>query len=135
MDRKPALVVIDLQKGVVSIPMAHSLNEIVERTASLAAAFRWHDLPAVRVPVTGRAPGRTACGPHGCTPSPDWADLVPELDAQSTDFRVTKNRVGAFSGTSLDAALKGLGVTPIVLASVATTMGIESTARVAHDHG
>ena len=48
---------------------------------------------------------------------------------------MTKQRWGAFHGTSLDALLRGQDVTQIVLAGIATTAGVESTARAAHEHG
>ena len=139
MDTKPALVVIDLQKGILAVPAVHPLDEIVQRAASLATAFRRHGLPVVLVNVTGRAPGRieapSGASQSGATPPPDWADLLPELDAQPDDHRVTKQRWGAFHGTSLDAHLQDLGVTQIVLAGISTSAGVESTARSAHEHG
>jgi len=48
---------------------------------------------------------------------------------------VTKLRWGAFHEISLDSYLQDLGVTQIVLAGVATSRGVESTARAAHEHG
>jgi nicotinamidase-related amidase len=59
LDPKPALVVIDLQRGILAFPAVHPVDEIVQRAASLAAAFRRHRLPVVLVNVTGGAPGRT----------------------------------------------------------------------------
>src|SRR5450759_1442902 len=101
--------------------------------------YRRHGLPVVLVNVTGRAPGRieapSGASQSGATPPPDWADLLPELDAQPDDHRVTKRRWGAFHGTSLDAHLQDLGVTQIVLAGISTSAGVESTARSAHEHG
>jgi nicotinamidase-related amidase len=135
MDPKTALVVIDLQKGIASIPAVHPVEEIAARAASLATAFRRHGLPVVLVNVTGGAPGRTESSRPSFTPPPDWADLVDELQAQPADLLVTKQRWGAFHGTSLDAQLQNLGVTQIVLAGVATSAGVESTARAAHEHG
>jgi nicotinamidase-related amidase len=135
MDTRPALVVIDLQKGVVALPSAQPVGEIVQRAASLATAFRRHGLPVVLVNVTGRAPGRTEASQSGFVPSPDWADIVEDLQPQPDDYRVTKQRRSAFHGTSLDAYLQEHGVTQIVLAGVATSSGVESTARSAHDHG
>ena len=58
LDPNPALVVIDLQKGIVSDTVAH----VVRHAAALAKAFRRHSLPVVLVNVTGRAPGRTDAG-------------------------------------------------------------------------
>ena len=40
LDIIAALVVIDLQKGIVSLPTAHPASDIIARTAQLARAFR-----------------------------------------------------------------------------------------------
>ncbi|KAA2265395.1 cysteine hydrolase [Solihabitans fulvus] len=133
LDPTPALVVIDLQKGIISGPVAH----IVPNAAALSTAFREHDLPVVLVNVTGRAPGRTDADSHGSTGTlpAGWADLVDELAPQPGDHLITKRRRSAFHDTGLDTLLRDLGVTQIVLAGVATSSGVESTARSGHDHG
>ncbi len=138
IDTMPALVVIDLQKGIVGRPTAHPVGPVVQRASSLAQGFRRHDLPVVLVNVAGRAPGRTDADRSGrpdVVITPDWADLVDELQAQPEDHRVTKFRWGAFHDTDLHAHLQGLGVTQVVLAGIATSAGVESTARAAHEHG
>jgi nicotinamidase-related amidase len=135
LDTAAALVVIDLQKAVVTIPMAHPASEIIARSARLARAFREKGLPVVLVNVNGIAPGRTEAGRFKLDFPPDWANLVPELEAQPGDHRVTKQRVGAFIGTSLDAILRERGVTQIVLTGISTSAGVESTARSAYDYG
>jgi nicotinamidase-related amidase len=127
--------VIDLQKGVVTMSTAHPVTEIVERTASLAAAFRRHGLPVVLVNATGRAPGRTEAGPPAVVRAPDWAEIVEQLDAHAGDLRVTKQTWGAFYGTTLDADLRQLGVTQVVITGISTSAGVESTARSAYEHG
>ena len=48
---------------------------------------------------------------------------------------MTKQTWGAFTGTDLEAHLRGLGVTQVVLAGVATSIGVESTARQAYELG
>ncbi|MEU5241364.1 isochorismatase family protein [Streptomyces lydicus] len=136
LDPQTALVLIDLQKGIAALPTAPlPAAAVVERGARLAAAFRARGLPVVLVNVTGGAPGRTESAPRGATPPADWAELVPELDRQPGDLTVTKQRWGAFHGTELDAELRRRGVTQIVLAGIATSIGVESTARAAHEHG
>ncbi len=135
LDDLPALIVIDLQKGIVAIPTAHPAGAIVERCARLARAFREKGLPVALVNVDGRAPGRTeSTMPAGPRP-PDWSDLVPELAAQADDIRVTKQRFGAFLGTALHAELQRRGVTQVVMAGISTSVGVESTARSAYDLG
>src|ERR1700752_4454947 len=135
LDPKAALVLIDLQKGVVGLPTAHPMSEIIARAAQLARAFRKHKLPVVLVNVTGMAPGRTEAGRPKFEFPDGWNELVPELEKHPDDFLVTKQRVGAFLGTSLDAFLRERGVTQVVLAGVATSAGVEATARSAYDLG
>jgi nicotinamidase-related amidase len=135
LDPIAALIVIDLQKGIVSMPGAHPMTEIIDRSAQLARAFRARKLPVVLVNVTPTTSGRTdAVRPKMSLP-PDWADLVPELDIKPTDHLVTKQRPGAFAGTDLDDYLRSRNVTQVFITGVATTVGVESTARSAYDHG
>ncbi len=135
LDDVCALVVIDLQKGIVGMPAVHPVNDIISRSAQLARAFRKRHLPVVLVNVSGPAPGRTDAGLPKFSFPPDWTELVPELERQAADHTVTKQRWGAFLGTGLDDYLRQRGVTQIVLAGVATSAGVESTARSGHDLG
>ena len=135
LDSIAALVVIDLQKGIASIPTVHPMSEIIGRSAQLAQAFRHRGLPVVLVNVTDMAPGRTdAERPKFSFPA-DWTELVPELGQQPSDHRVSKQRVGAFIGTSLDDYLRQRGATQVFVTGVATSAGVEATARSAYDHG
>lgn len=135
IDPDVALVVIDLQQGVVRMPTVHPAAEVTARAAELARAFRRKGRPVVLVNVTGGAPGRTEQA-RPATPFPaDFAELVPDLERQESDHVVTKRTWGAFTGTDLDAHLKSLGVTQIVLAGISTSAGVESTARHAHELG
>jgi nicotinamidase-related amidase len=133
LDPKTALIVIDLQKGIVGLPTVHPADEIVKRAGELAAAFRRHGLPVVLVNVDAGAPGRTEQPrPAGQFPA-GWTDLVPELNQQPEDHTVTKQTWGAFTNTGLEEYLKHLGITQVVIAGVATSIGVESTARQAHE--
>lgn len=135
MDEICALVVIDLQKGILAVPVVHPMEGVVANAARLAATFRRHGMPVVLVNVAGRAPGRTDAGAPAFTFSPEWTELIDDLDVHSDDVRVTKTRWGAFYETSLDQDLTDRGVTQVVLAGVATSAGVESTARAASEHG
>ncbi|HEY1925811.1 MAG TPA: isochorismatase family protein [Candidatus Acidoferrum sp.] len=130
-----ALVVVDLQKGIVSVPTVHPTSEVVQRSATLARAFRERKLPVVLVNVTGTAPGRVDTPRPNFAPPPDWADLAPELDTQPRDYLVSKKRWGAFIGTDLDAHLRSRNVTQVFITGVSTSAGVESTARSAYDLG
>jgi nicotinamidase-related amidase len=135
IDKAVALIVIDLQKGIVAYPTAHPTSTIVRQASALADAFRRHSLPVVLVNVTGGAPGRTEQPRRAGEFPAGWADLVPELNQASQDFLVTKRTWGAFTGTDLEQRLKSRGVTQVVIAGVATSVGVESTARQAYELG
>ncbi len=135
LDPNTALVVIDLQKGMLSAPVVHPLPDIVSRASALAEAFRRHALPVVLVNVAGGPPGRTE-RPRRMTAFPaEFTDMLPELNQQPQDHVVTKRTPGAFTNTDLEAYLKGQGITQIVMAGVSTTSGVESTARHAFELG
>ena len=135
LDPNTCLIVIDLQKGIVALPLEHPIGDIVERASSLANAFRRHRLPVVLVNVTGVPPGRTEQSRlRGELPS-GFADFVPELSPQPGDHVVSKQTAGAFTRTGLEAYLTSRNVTQVVVAGVATSMGVESTARQAHELG
>jgi nicotinamidase-related amidase len=135
LDPKTALIVIDLQKGIVAYPTVHPIGDVVERARALADAFRKRGLPVVLVNVAGGAPGRTE-QPRRAEPFPaGWTDLIPELDQQPSDIVVTKRTWGAFASTDLEDRLKAQGVTQVVVTGVATGTGVEATARQAYEQG
>jgi nicotinamidase-related amidase len=135
LDPNTALLLIDLQKGVVGLPTVHPTSKIIARAAQLAQAFRAQKLPVVLVNVTAMAPGRTEAGRPKFAFPEDWTELVPELEQNPHDYLVSKQRVGAFHGTSLDSYLRERGVTQVVLAGISTSSGVEATARSAYDLG
>jgi nicotinamidase-related amidase len=136
IDPQTALILIDLQKGIVALPTAHPIEQIVQHAAALAEAFRRQHQPVVLVNVTGGAPGRTEQPRRtGDFSKETFSELIPELNRQPSDHTVTKRTWGAFTNTVLEALLKSLGVTQIVLAGVATSIGVESTARQAYECG
>jgi nicotinamidase-related amidase len=135
LDPTPALVVIDLQKGIVQLATAHPIDAVVKHASVLADAFHRHHLPVVLVNVDAGAPGRAEQPPRMTAFPAGWTELVPELNPQPQDHLVTKRTWGAFTNTDLEAHLKTHGVTQVVIAGVATSAGVESTARHAHELG
>jgi nicotinamidase-related amidase len=132
LDKNTALVLIDLQKGIVSYPTAHPMADILANAAKLVEAFRKAGQPIVIVNViTGGAwtKSRKEPAPPRPAPAADWAEITPEIKTQSTDTFITKQSWGAFFGTELDNELKKRGVTGIVLSGVSTSKGVDTTAR------
>lgn len=138
LDLKTALITIDLQKGVAGyFPSTDALKNVVENTNLLAQAFRAKGLPVVMVVVAGNAPGRTEQPRpgRGRELPADFTDLVPELSQDANDIHVVKHTPGAFANTGLKDKLKALGVTQVVITGVATSGGVDSTARQAYELG
>lgn len=139
---KTALVVIDLQKGIVSRECApHATASVVKNAAALADAFRKNTMPVFLARVTRSADGKDGLQPvadaswPAHTPPPDWADIVPEMGPKDGDFVITKRQWGAFYGTELDLQLRRRGITTIALCGISTDIGVESTARCAYELG
>jgi len=135
IDKKTALIIVDLQKGITQFPTIHEMKDIIGNSALLAKVFRDHKMPVVLVNATAGAPGRTEQSSGAFERPADWAELVPELNEQPSDIKITKQTWGAFHNTDLDKRLKELGVTQVVVTGIATAMGVESTARGAYEHG
>jgi nicotinamidase-related amidase len=136
LDPNTALIVVDLQKGIAGYPLIHPIAEVVDQTRALLDAFRGRGLPIVLVNVAGRAPGRTEQGPRASGSFTEgWTDFLPDLDQQPNDIVVTKRTWGAFASTDLEDRLKALGVTQVVVTGVATSGGVEATARQAYEAG
>ena len=135
LDPTTALIVIDLQQGIVALPTVHPIAEIVQRARLLTDAFRSYGLPVVLVNVTGRPPGRAEQVRIPRELPSGFADFVPELSPQPGDHIVSKQTAGAFTKTDLESFLRSRGVTQVVIVGVATSMGVEATARQAHELG
>jgi nicotinamidase-related amidase len=137
-----ALVLIDLQRGIVGGTTApHAAEQVVSRAAQLAQACRKAGVIVVLVHVdVGPAgilfPRVTSDAPRAAfAMSEDWADLVPELGVTSGDIVVTKHQPNAFYGTDLEIQLARRGIRTILLGGISTNIGVESTARAAHERG
>lgn len=137
LDPRTALLVVDLQNAVMTIPTAHPNTDIVANAAKLAEAFRAHELPVVLINAAGGAPGRNEMPPRPPFGAgmDDPLGLVPELKQAPTDHLVTKRTWGAFTGTDLNEYLHENDVTQVVVCGIATSAGVESTARFAHELG
>jgi len=145
LDPTTALVLIDLQKGIVNLPVVHPAADIVAKSAELATAFRDKNLPVVVVNVNPLGAKWTqtrveqATAPKGEDAIAEaragmeqsgFFDIVPEiLKDAADDIFITKTSWSAFYNTDLDEKLKASNITSIVLAGIATSIGVEGTAR------
>lgn len=140
--RHTALVLIDLQKGIV--PFAggpHTGAEVLDKAGSLIRRFHALNSPVVLVRVGWSADGGDALRqtvdqpPPASARSDDWWEIPAELGAIDSDIRIVKRQWGAFYGTELELQLRRRGVEHIVLGGISTNIGVESTARSAWELG
>ncbi|MGD1064195.1 MAG: hydrolase [Terracidiphilus sp.] len=141
--RRTAVVVVDLQKGIVGFPgNPHSASSVIANSVALLDAARSTGAQPILVHV-GRSPDggdglQVACDESmrmsGALP-PDWSELIPELNRQPNDLVILKRQWGAFYGTDLELQLRRRGLSTIILCGIATAFGVESTARDAYERG
>ncbi len=123
---RSALIAIDLMPRIVSQDMGpHSGAAVVARSAELATAFR----------AAGGVVAAVRVERPGVDEQPPGSGFVPEFTPLPGDIEIVKRTIGAFSRTDLEARLRDRGVDTVVMAGLATTMGVESTARAAADLG
>ena len=141
--RRTAVVVIDLQKGIVGFPgNPHSASSVIANAVALLDAARGTGAQPILVHV-GRSPdGGDGLQVASDEPTrmlaalpPDWSELIPELNRQPSDIVILKRQWGAFYGTDLELQLRRRGLNTIVLCGIATAYGVESTARDAYERG
>src|SRR5690349_13772358 len=123
---RTALIAVDLMPRIVELDMGpHRGVDVVARTAELARALRTAGGTVVVVRVER----------PDVVEQPPGSGFVPEMAPRDGDIEVVKRTIGAFYDTGLAERLRERGVDTVIMAGLATTMGVESTARAAADHG
>ena len=135
-----ALVLIDLQKGILGRDTRpYKAVDVLSNAVKLVRKFRENKMPVffVHVDFRNAVPLKVESDSTmaGGNPPADWAEFADELGVTSDDLVVTKRQWGAFYGTDLEQQLRRRKIDTIVLGGIATTYGVESTARFAFEFG
>lgn len=139
--KKAALVVIDLQKGIVSRPrMPHSSEQVVANAEKLVEAFTKAGAFVVLVRVSfidgkDMLSPKLDVEPPAMHPPEGWDEYVPQFARFTDAYRLTKRQLGAFYGTDLDLQLRRRGIDTVALCGVSTSIGVDTTAREAYQAG
>ena len=140
---KTAFISIDLQKGITSREMLpNKSKDVIKNAAKIAEAARANGIFVVLVNVSP-FDGKDSLNPiidnkpswGNMTRSDDWSEIVPEMNQQKNDLKITKRQWGAFHGTELDLQLRRRSIDTIILCGISTNIGVETTAREAYQHG
>ena len=138
---KTALVVIDLQKGIVAqTTKPYPAQDVIKNAARLVHAFRKNGMPVflvhvVRTKETMLNVTSDESFVRSADLPPGWSEFVPELAPGPSDVVISKKQWGAFYGTDLELQLRRRGLDTIVLCGISTDYGVESTARFAYEYG
>jgi len=139
IDKNTALILIDLQKGVVKQSFSSPVQHVLGNAAKLVYAFHNAGLPVVIVNVNPAGAkwtkSRKDAIPPQNTQSADWHEITEEIQTKPGDIFITKHTWGAFFETALDDELKKRNVTGIVIGGISTSIGMEGTARQASERG
>ena len=141
LDPATALVLVDLQKGITALPTVHDPAVVVARGALLVGAAHRAGRPVVRVRTEFSPDGGDLLRARTDSPGPavaqsaDFSELDPRVPVSPSDLHVAKRGWDAFTGTELDSRLRRRGVRSVVVAGIATSIGVESTARTARELG
>ena len=124
-----ALVVIDVQRGILDLPQlqrkqetSKALDETVARIAGLIARARAASVPVIYVQHDGGKDHRLE--PH----TPGWP-FRPEIAPHRGEPVIHKRACDAFFQTTLEAELSARGIRRLIIAGCMTQYCIDTTVR------
>lgn len=138
-----ALLVCDIQPGIVERIQGHDTAAYLERLASTIKAARAAGLQIIYVRVAFRA-GHPEASPRnasfarvktfgGFLESDPSTAVHPSVAPEPTDVVITKRRVSALHGTDLDLVLRAGDVQKLIIAGLSTSGVVMSTVRQGSD--
>jgi nicotinamidase-related amidase len=141
MENKTALLVMDMQAGIVSrLPDA---TTVLSNVGKAIAAARSKKIPVIYV-VVGFRPGAPEISLNNKSfaagkemfagiDMQEFMAVHPDVAPQEGELTVIKRRISAFAGSDLEVVLRSLGITHMVLTGIATSGVVLSTVREAGD--
>jgi len=117
-----ALIVVDMQVGLLNGEPKHDLRGVIERINRLAAKVRERSGMVIFI---------QHCGGKGDDFEPEmpgWA-LLPELHRDPADMVIRKTLNDPFAGTDLSARLQAIAPDRILITGWATDFCVDATVR------
>jgi nicotinamidase-related amidase len=122
-----AMLVVDMQVGLLNGEPKHDLPGVIERINRLAAKVREQSGTVIFVQHCGRK------GDDFEPQTPGWA-FLPELRRDPNDVVVRKDLNDPFAGTDLQARLKEIAPDRVLITGWATDLCVDATVRSAVTH-
>ena len=121
MEKRKALLVIDMQKGsFTSETPRFDSDKVVKRINLLAKIFREYDYPVIYIQHDGTKENEFI------PTTTDW-ELLDELEVGSTDLFLNKYANDSFYRSKLSQILSELNVSELYITGCATDFCVEST--------
>jgi nicotinamidase-related amidase len=117
-----AVIVVDMQVGLLNGEPKHDLHGVIERINRLAARVRAQSGVVIFVQHCGGAEDDFVPG------TPGWS-LLPELDCTAADVVIRKTLNDPFVGTDLAARLKEIAPERVFIVGWATDLCVDATVR------
>lgn len=144
MAKKSALIVMDMQNGIINGLEEKEKEAVIKGNQQAIADARTNQIPVifVRVAFTGNylevSENNKMFSQFKSSGQPmDKSDantqIIDALQIESTDPIVVKHRLSAFTGSNLEVLLRGMNIGHIVLTGVSTSGVVLSTAVEAAD--
>jgi nicotinamidase-related amidase len=127
--RVDAVIVVDMQAGLLDGPTKHHLAAVIDRINALTVAVRRRSGAVIWIRHCGRPGDGFQRGSAG------WA-FLPELDRRESDLVVEKTLNDAFAGSALQETLQRLAPDRLLICGWATDFCVDTTIRsaVSHDY-
>jgi nicotinamidase-related amidase len=116
-----AMIVVDMQVGLLAGPPKFDLSGVIKRINRLAATLRARSGKVIWIQHCGN-------GDEFARGQPGWA-LLPEMDRKAADTVVEKTLNDPFAGTDLQARLQALSADRVLVAGWATDFCVDATVR------
>jgi nicotinamidase-related amidase len=123
-----AVIVVDMQAGLLKGPPKHDLQGVVDRINRVMTKAREQSGAVILIQHCGRAGDDFE--PH----SPGWA-FLPGLQCAQTDLVVRKTLNDPFAKTELQATLRTIAPDRVLVAGWATDFCVDATVRSAVSNG
>lgn len=123
-----ALIIVDMQVGLLDGPPKHDLQGVIARINALAEKVRREHGDVIWIRHCGKA------GDEFHRNSPKW-EFLPDLDRQDTDQVVEKTLNDPYVGTPLAEMLAGMRPDRVLVTGWATDFCVDATVRSTISHG
>lgn len=128
VDGMDAVIVVDMQVGILSGPAKHDLSGVVDRINQVTDMVRRRHGKVVWVQHCGDA------GDDFAPDAPGWS-FLPELVRREADIVVRKTLNDAFAGTELREVLDAMAPDRVLITGWATEFCVDATVRSAVSNG